>query len=94
MKIGLLTLCFHLPAIGSLKEKRSIVKGIIADVNRRGAAFAVAEVDHLDDLDHATIRIAYLSTDPHHADSVLTRLRSALEAGKGYIVEDYDMEIL
>ena len=94
MTVGLLTLHFHLPAIESLKEKRSVVKGILADVDRRGPAFAVAEIDDLDVLNRATIRVAYLSNDSHHTDSVLTRLRTALEAGKGYIVEDYDLEIL
>jgi len=94
MIVGLLTLYLHLPAIESLKGKRSIVKGILAKVDRRGPAFAVAEVADLDDLKRATIRVAYLSNDSHHANSVLSRLRTTLETGKGYIVEDYDLEIL
>ncbi len=94
MTVGLLTLHFHLPAIESLKEKRSIIRGILADVDRRGPSFAVAEVDDLDVLDRATIQVAYLSDDPRHTDSVLTRLRTKLEAGKGYVVEDYNLEIL
>lgn len=94
MTVGLLTLHLHLPGIGSLKEKRSIVKGILAEVDRRGSAFAAAEVDDLEKLNRATIRVAYLSNDPHRADSVLTKLRTALEVGKGYVVEDYDLEIL
>jgi len=94
MTVGLLTLHFHLPAIESLKEKRSIVRRILADVDRRGPSFAAAEVDDLNVLNRATIQVAYLSNDPHHTDSVLTRLRSRLEAGKGYVVEDYNLEIL
>ena len=94
MTVGLLTLRLHLHAIGSLKQKRSIVKAILAEVDRRGPAFAVAEVADLDDLNHATLRVAYLSNDPHHTDSVLAQLRTSLEVGKDYVVEDFDLEIL
>jgi len=94
MIVGLLTLHLHLPVIESLKTKRSIVKRILANVDRRGPAFAAAEVADLDDLNRATIRVAYLSNDSHRTNSVLSRLRAALETGKNYVIEDYDLEIL
>jgi len=94
MKVGLLTLYLHLPATGSLKEKRSVIKRILAEVDRRGPAFAVAEVENLDDLGRATIRIAHLANDPRYTDSALTQLRTTLEFGKDYAVEGYDLEIL
>lgn len=94
MKVGLLTLYLHLPATGSLKEKRSVIKRILAEVDRRGPAFAVAEVENLDDLGRATIRIAHLANDPRYTDSALTQLRTALELGKDYALEGYDLEIL
>jgi uncharacterized protein YlxP (DUF503 family) len=94
MKVGLLTLRFHLPKIQSIKEKRSIVKGILAEVERRGPAFACAEVEDLDLLDRATIRIAHLSNDPRHTDSTLAQLRSSLEQKRGYVLEGFDVEIV
>ncbi|GAG95066.1 DUF503 domain-containing protein [Candidatus Bipolaricaulota bacterium] len=94
MKVGLLTLYLHLPATGSLKEKRSVIKRILAEVDRCGPAFAVAEVENLDDLGRATIRIAHLANDPRYTDSALTQLRTTLELGKDYAVEGYDLEIL
>lgn len=94
MKVGLLTLRLRFPAVSSFKEKRSIVKGIIAEVEHCGPAFAAAEVKDLDARERATIRIAHLSNDPRYTDSALTQLRATLELGKDYTVESYEMEIL
>jgi len=94
MKVGLLTLRLHLPNTSSLKEKRSIVKGILADVERRGTAFAAAEVAELDTVDRATIRIAHVSNDPRHTDSALAQVLRALERGREYTVEASEEEIL
>ena len=94
MKVGLLTLHLFLPVVSSLKEKRSIVKGIVAAVERHGPAFAVAEVNDLDVHNRATIRIAHLSNNRRYTESALTRLRSALECGRDYTVEGYEVEII
>jgi hypothetical protein len=94
MRVGLLTIHIHLYQTKSLKEKRSIIKGLLADIKRRGPAFAAAEIDYHDDLRLATIRVAHLSNDPQHTDSVLTRLRTSIESSKDYNVEGYELEIL
>jgi len=94
MKAGLLTLRFHLPRVESLKEKRSIVKGILAEVERRGTAFAAAEVEDLDRLDRATIRVAHVSNDPRRTDAVLAQLRATLELRRDFALEAFDVEIV
>lgn len=94
MKAGLLTLCFHLPRVQSLKEKRSIVKGILAEVERRGTAFAAAEVEDLDRLDRATIQVAHVSNDPQKTDAALAQIRNSLELRRDFALEAFDAEIV
>ncbi len=94
MKVGLLTLKLRLPAVTSLKEKRSILHGLITEIERRGPAFAVAEVAHLDARDCATIRVAHLSNDPRYTDAALRRTQMAVESGRGYVIEEAKLEIL
>lgn len=94
MKAGLLTLQFHLPVVGSLKEKRSVVKKLLSDIQRLGPAFAAAEVAEMDNLRRATLRVAHISNDPHHTTSVLTKLRSRLENQRDCILEHFYLEML
>ena len=94
MKVSLLTLHLFFPATRSLKDKRSIVKRILAEVDGRGAAFAAAEIGDLNDRERAAIRIAHLSGEPRYSDSVLTQLRERLESGRDYVLESYEMELL
>ncbi|MFC2083195.1 DUF503 family protein [Candidatus Bipolaricaulota bacterium] len=39
MKAGLLTIRFRLYGIDSIKQKRSVVKRVLADIHRNGPAF-------------------------------------------------------
>ena len=94
MKAAVLTIRFRLYAIDSIKQKRSIVKRILADVHRNGPAFAACEADDHDNLQQLTIRVAHLSDDPRFSDSALRKLQSKLERGDGYEMEEADMEIL
>jgi uncharacterized protein YlxP (DUF503 family) len=83
-----------LRGLTSIKERRSIVRRLIADVRAQGPAFAVCEVEPGGGLHQATIRVAHLCTDPAHTASALTRLRTRLDRGNGYEVTDETMEIL
>ena len=94
MKVGLVTLYLRLPAMTSLKEKRSALRMLLTDIERRGPAFAAAEVDQLDDRELATVRVAHVSNDVRHTTSVLTKLCSRLEHRKDWTLEHYDLEIL
>ena len=94
MNAGILTIRCRLYAVDSIKGKRSIVKRVLADVQRHGIAFAACEAGDQDDLQHMTIRIAHLSNDASYSDSALRKLQSKLDRGDGYELEDATLEIL
>lgn len=94
MKAGLLTIRFRLRGIESIKQKRSVVKRILAEVHRHGPAFAVCEAGDQDDLAHLTIRVAHVSNDPRFTDSALSKLQAKLEQGGGCEAEESETEIL
>lgn len=94
MKIGLLTLSFRLEGVDSIKERRSIVKRILAEVDRLGAAFAACEMKGGDPLRLLKIRIVHLSDDPRYTESVLSRIERRFERGKGYLLAEAEREIV
>ena len=94
MNVGLATLRFRLYSVDSIKEKRSIVKRLLADVRRRGPAFAACEMTDQDNLRRLTVCVAHLSNDPRFTESVLARLRDDFERGDGYEMVDSRVEIL
>ena len=94
MNVGLATLQFHLYAVDSIKEKRSIVKRLLADVQRRGPAFAACEMNDQDDLGRLMLCVAHLSNDARFTESVLTRLCVEFERGDGYEMAESHIEIL
>jgi len=94
MNAGVLTLRCRLHNVESLKGKRSIVKRLLAEIDRCGPAFAASEVDDQDDLRAMTIRIAHVSNDPRFTNSVLSGLRERLDRGIEYEVEEAVIEIL
>ncbi|MBF0170946.1 MAG: DUF503 domain-containing protein [Nitrospinae bacterium] len=68
MVIGVARLSFHLPGNSSLKGKRKVVKSVIDRVKSRFNV-TVAEVDHMDLHQRATIGVAVVSNEAPHADS-------------------------
>lgn len=70
MIVGLLTahLCMH--GITSLKEKRSIVKGLIGRLKNR-FNISISEVEHNDSKNSAVIAIALVSNDARFIDQQL-----------------------
>lgn len=94
MNVGLLTLSFHLHAIHSLKEKRSVVRQLLAVVDRHGTAFAACESANGDDLALLTLRIAHVSNDAQYTDAALRRLQEELEARCGHPATEARIEVL
>lgn len=84
--VGLLTLRFRLPA-RTLKEKRAIVKSVLARVRDRYNASA-AEIAELDSPGFTTIGLVCLSNDAAHAESMLQEIARFVEA------ERLDAELL
>lgn len=70
MWVGWIEFDLLLGAVGSLKEKRSLVRPLIADL-RRTYGVSAAEVDHLDLHRRAGVAIAVVSSERNHLMEVL-----------------------
>jgi len=82
----------RLPAAGSLKEKRRVVKSITEQL-RNNFNVSVAEVDHHDVWGAAQIAIACISTNQAHAHQLLTRAVRTVERNRlDLILVDYAIE--
>ncbi len=68
--VGILAAELHFPEAHSLKEKRSVVRPLIADVRKR-FELSVAEVDHLELHRRTGIGVAAVSADRAHLVEVL-----------------------
>ncbi len=71
MYVGALTLDILLGDVHSLKQKRSVVRPLVAEVQRRFPGVAVAETGHLDLHRRAEIGIAVVSASAANCDEVL-----------------------
>ncbi len=81
MFVALLRLDLRLPDATSLKDKRSVVKGLAADLRRLNCA--VAEVDHLDLRQRATLAVATVAGEGFHARRVLVNAEREVERNPG-----------
>jgi uncharacterized protein len=89
--VGLVEL--HLPDVGSLKGKRHALKGLKERVRARYEV-SVAEVDHHDLWQRATLAIAYVSHDARHASEVVTKAIDFVEEHVEGQVIDSSVEIV
>jgi len=69
--VGALTLDVLLGDVRSLKQKRSVVRPLIAEVHRRFPGIAIGETGHLDLHRRAEIGIAVVSSSAANAREVL-----------------------
>lgn len=72
MNVGILEFNIRLPESHSLKEKRKVIKSLVAQLNNRFNVSA-AEVDDQDLWQTATIGVACLSNDKRHTNEVLNK---------------------
>jgi uncharacterized protein len=89
--LGLVEL--HLPDVESLKGKRHVLKGLKEKVRARFEV-SVAEVDHQDLWQRATLALAYVSADARHANEVVTKAIDFIEDNVEGQVLDTSVEIL
>ncbi len=94
MIIGVCTIHLELPGCHSLKDKRRIVKSILA---RLGNEFniSVAEVERNDAWQHAVLGVACVSNDQGYLHRLLTKVVRSIEKGRfDAQVTDYEIEML
>ena len=77
MWIGWIEFDVLLGDVRSLKEKRSVVRPLIAELHRRFEV-SVAEVGHLDLHRRAAIGVTVVSVDRHHAVDVLDEVERSV----------------
>jgi len=80
MFVGTLTLDLLLGDVRSLKQKRSAVRPVVAELRRRFEV-SVAETGHLDLHRRAEVGLAVVASDAAHCREVLTACE-ALVAGR------------
>jgi uncharacterized protein YlxP (DUF503 family) len=68
--VGALELDLLLGDVGSIKEKRSVVRPVVAEIKRKYAV-SVAEAGHLDLHRRALIGVAVVAADAGHVTDVL-----------------------
>jgi len=94
MHIGVCQIEMRIPESHSLKDKRHVVKSIISQV-RNKFEISIAEIEHQDNWQIASLGIAYVSNDARHANEVLSRVVGYLQESriKAEIL-DYSIEVI
>ncbi len=92
-RVALGTVELHLPDVASLKDKRHVLKGLKEKVRARFEV-SVAEVDHQDTWQRATLAVAYVSADARHANEVVSKAMDFIENTVAGMVLDTSVEIL
>ena len=93
MVIGLLTLQLHFPGARSLKDKRQALRSLETKLRNRFNV-AVAEVDHQDLWQRATLAVVTVNTDHGHLDSTLSAVTSEAARARDIALLDANTEIL
>ncbi len=79
MIVGVCEIEFYLPGVSSLKEKRGIVKSLLARLHNTFNVSA-AEIDHQDLWQSARIGIAVATNSARHADQLCQTMLEWIEA--------------
>ena len=94
MIVGMCRLDLRLPENGSLKGKRQVLQSMIAHI-RKGFNVSVAEVDHQDSWQQATLGIVAVSTASDYVHGLLTGVVQMVERGQWDVeVLTYEIEII
>lgn len=75
------TIELYLPGVRSLKEKRGILKTLIAQLHKK-FTIAVAEVDLHDAWQSSSLGVAIVSTSAAHAEAVLDNALGWIERNR------------
>lgn len=92
-RVAVGTIELYLPEVDSLKGKRHVLKGIKDRVRARFEV-AVAEVDHHDVWQRATLAVACVSHDSRHANEVVSKALHFIETSVDGTVLEARVELL
>ncbi|MBM4029403.1 MAG: DUF503 domain-containing protein [Planctomycetes bacterium] len=92
MLVGVMTVTLHLPGIGSLKEKRHIVKSVIGRLQSRFNV-SISEVEHQDSHTSAVLGLALVSNERAFVDRQLDAIRSFLRNDGRFYLGQVEREV-
>jgi uncharacterized protein YlxP (DUF503 family) len=94
MIIGVCTLELSIPSANSLKDKRSVIKSVIARIQNEFNV-SVAEVDQLDLWRSAIVAVVTVSSDKDYAHGLLSRVALWVEHNRlDCELVDYEIELI
>jgi uncharacterized protein YlxP (DUF503 family) len=94
MFVGVARITLHLPASQSLKDKRQVVRSLLARL-RNQFEVAAAEVESQDRRQLAVLGLAYVSGDARHAEEVLDHAARYIEATRPDVeITDLQIEVV
>ena len=93
MVVGVIKLTLFLPESGSLKTKRRVLRSL-KDRLRSQFNVSVAEVDHQNLWQKATVAVALVTGDRKHADSSLQKILNSAESYRLAEIIGVETEIL
>jgi len=79
--------------VTSLKEKRSVIKGLIERAKHK-FNISIAEIEQMDSHKHIVIGFACVTNDARLADSIIQNVIHFIESNTDAIMDDFVMEIL
>ena len=85
MIVGVCELTLHLPDCHTLKEKRQVIKSVLARV-RNKFEVAIAEVDEQDLWQIAKIGVSCVSNSGQHAEEILAHVQRYIEETRPDVV--------
>jgi uncharacterized protein YlxP (DUF503 family) len=93
MVVGLASIEVHIPESGSLKSKRHFIKRIKDRVKNRFNV-SIAEVDHNELWQRATLGVSVVANEKQFANQVLSQVVDFISKENGVQILDYSMELL
>jgi uncharacterized protein YlxP (DUF503 family) len=93
MIVGVLTLELVVYEAMSLKDKRRVIKSLKERIRNRFNV-SVAEVDHLDSRQRATLAVAIVSNDARFANGCLDRIVDLVRTASPATLIDFQKETL
>ena len=93
MRVGVLEVRLDLYGIRSLKEKRGVVKSLLAKVRNR-FELAVAEVAHQEDLGRAGLGFSCVGNDVALLQSRLSKALDFIDASGHGVIGDHHLDII
>ncbi|MBC7221384.1 DUF503 domain-containing protein [Candidatus Bipolaricaulota bacterium] len=93
MPVGILRVHLRLYGVHTLKEKRSVLEGLLVRL-RREFNVSAAELAELDNPERAVLGFAHLSNNGAYSDGVLQKILERLEGSREFYVEAHEMEVL